>query len=199
MLLAALGVLARSLLGQVLTKDLERFKADLLAASAASTERLKHELHIAAQERHVLISKLHERRATVIAELYGMLVEAHWAAQDFASPIEWSGEPTKREKFVTATNKSVDFFRYFDKNRIYLPSELCAKLEAFNREMRAKVVGFGVYVRLEEPGMPDESSRRKMDAWSAASDYFDKEAPKTRAALEAELRKIIGAGEESAS
>jgi hypothetical protein len=198
-LLVVLGFLARSLTGQVLAKDLEKFKADLVASSSATTERLKHELQLAAQERNVLFTKLHEKRAAVIADLYGLLVEAHWASQDFASPMEWAGEPTKQEKYVAAMNKSVEFYRYFDKNRIYLPRELCEKLESFLREMRSKVIGFGVYVRLDESNLPDESIRKKMDAWTAASDYFDKEAPKTRAALEAELRKIIGAGEGHAS
>lgn len=189
------GWFTRSLISQLLAKDLERFKGELVAASSTSTEKLKHELQLAAQERNVLFTKLHERRAEVIAQLYGFLVEAHWAAQDFASPMEWAGEPTKQEKYTAAINKSAEFFRYFDKNRIYLPSALCTSLESFLRNMRSKVIGFGVYVRLDESGMTDESIRKKMDAWIEASRYFDEEVPKAREALEAELRNIIGAGE----
>jgi hypothetical protein len=198
-LVAAAAWLTRALTTQLLAKDLERFKADLVSASSSSVERLKHELQMTAQERHVLFSKLQDRRAEVIGILYGLLVEAQWAAQDFSSPMEWAGEPSKTEKYSQAMNMSAEFFRYFDKNRIYLPSILCSSLECFLRGMRSKVIGFGVYVRLDESGLPDESIRKKYKAWDEASRYFDEEVPKAREALERELRKIIGAGEEHAS
>lgn len=198
-LVAAAAWLTRALTSQFLAKDLERFKADLSSASSSSIEKLKHELHVVAQERHVVFTKLQEKRAEVIGQLYGLLVEAQWAAQDFSSPMEWAGEPSKAEKYTKAMNHSAEFFRFFDKSRIYLPSKLCTSLEAFLRGMREKVIGFGVFVRLDESGLPDESIRKKLDAWIEASRYFDEEVPKARQALEHELRKIIGAGEEHAS
>src|SRR5687767_12726633 len=92
-LLAVLAWLARSLVGQLIAKDLEQFKANLASVSVVAAERLKHELQLSAQEHQVVISKLHERRAQVVAETYSLLVEAQWAAQDFVSPMEWAGEP----------------------------------------------------------------------------------------------------------
>src|SRR5258706_3765597 len=83
-LLLVLGWLARSLGSQLLAKDLEQFKASLAAASSAATERLKHDLQVAALEHEVRFSKLHERQAEVIAEAYALLVEAHWASPSFA-------------------------------------------------------------------------------------------------------------------
>lgn len=198
-LLLVVGWLARSIMGQLLAKDLERFKSDLTAASNVSAERLKHELQLAAQERGVLFTKLHEKRAEVIAELYGLLVEAHWASQSFASPMEWAGEPSKSEKYAEAMNKSADFYRYFDKNRIYLPPDLCHRLEEFLKGMRSKVIGFGVYVGRDETGMTDDGVRRKHEVWDAASTYFDREVPSARQALESELRQLIGAEERASA
>ena len=85
MLVAAVAWLARSIIDQFLSKDLERFKSELASASSLSAERTRHELALAAQEKGLLLTKLHEKRAQVIAELYGLLVEAQWASQDFAS------------------------------------------------------------------------------------------------------------------
>jgi len=198
-LLAVLGWLARSLLGQLVAKDLERFKTQLASASNAAAEQLKHELQLVAQEHQILVSKLHEKRAQVVAETYGLLVEAQWAAQDFISPMEWAGEPTKKEKYGPAMNKAAEFYRYFDKNRIYLPTELCANLEGFLRAMRTKVIGFGVYVGREEEHMTSAALEKKHDAWMKAWEYFDTEVPKARAALEDELRVIIGSGSKNAS
>jgi hypothetical protein len=198
-LVAAAAWLTRALASQFLAKDLERFKADLVSASSASIERLKHDLHVVAQERHVVFSKLQDKRAEVIGQLYGLLVEAQWAAQDFSSPIEWAGEPTKSDKYTKAMKQSAEFFRFFDKNRIYLPSALCSSLDAFLRGMRTKVIGFGVFVRLDAAGLPDESVQKRHDAWIEAWRYFDEEVPKAREALEHELRNVIGAGETNAS
>jgi hypothetical protein len=197
-LLLAAAWFARSLVGQLLAKDLERFKSELVSASSIATERTKHELQMAAQERSVRFTKLHEKRGEVIAETYGLLVEVQWASQDFASPMEWAGEPSKNEKYGMALKKSAEFFRYFDRNRIYLPPE-CEQLEAFLKGMRSKVIGFGVYLTHDEAYMPDEGIRKKHEAWIEASRYFDEEVPKARLGLEKELRQLIAAEGASAS
>lgn len=191
-LLALLGWLARSIGAQLLTKDVERFKSELSATSTAATERLKHELQLIATEHEVKYSKLQARRAEVIAEMYGLLVEAHWASQSFVSPAEFGGEPSKEEKYAAAMNKAAEFYRYFDKNRIFLPPGFCALAEQFLKNMRSKIIGFGVYVNQDEKFMPVEAQKAKFDAWIKASEYFDKEVPAARAALEDELRTLLG-------
>ena len=199
LLLVVLGWLARSLGSQFLAKDLEKFKTELSAASSATTEQVKHDLQRAALEHQVRFSKLHERRAEVIAELYGLLVEAHWASQSFISLAEWSGEPSKQEKYVTAMNKVADFYRFFDKNRIYLPEPLCQQLEQFLKNIRSKIIEFGVYVTHDSGHGPAHFTKEKMDVWIKAHEYFDKEVPGARSALETELRGILGASAQSVS
>jgi hypothetical protein len=192
-LLAVLGWLARSLLGQLVAKDLERFKSELANASSAATEQLKHQLQLVAQEHQVVVSKLHEKRAQVVAEAYSLLVEVQWSAQDFVSLIEWDGEPSKKEKYLAAMNKSAEFYRFFDKNRIYLPATLCQRIDDFLRSMRSKVIGFGVYARREDAHLSGKALDEKFEAWLDASKYFNSEVPRAREALEEELRTIIGA------
>ena len=190
-LLLLLGWLARSLGSQLLAKDLEKFKADLAAASSSSTEKLKHDLQLTAVEHQVRFSKLHERRAEVIAELYSLLVEAQWAAQNFVSVGDLQGDPPKQVKYATAMNKAADFYRCFDKNRIYLPQVLCVQLEKFNANMRKRVLQFGAYVSIDEKAAPDSFIVQKLEVWAKASEYFDKEIPLARTALESELRQIL--------
>lgn len=192
-LLLILGWLARSMGSQLLAKDLEKFKADLTATSTAAQEHLKHSLQMTALEHQVRFSKLHERRAEVVATAYDLLVEAHWAASSFAAVMEMAGEPPKEEKYVTAMNKAAEFYRYFDKNRIFLPQELCIQLETWIGEMRKQVIAFGVHLHKPENHMPDRMIEKKYEAWIKVGEYFEKEAPQARAALEGELRAIIGA------
>ena len=192
-LLVILGWLAQSIGTQLLAKDIEKFKSDLSAASAAATERLKHDLQLVSVEHQVRYSKLQARRGEVIAEMYGLLVEAQWASQNFVSPAEFGGEPTKAEKYATAMNKAAEFYRYFDKNRIFLPIGFCTQTDEFLKNMRSKVIGFGVYVVQDKTLMPDTAHKAMFDAWIQASDYFDDEVPTARAALEHELRNLLGA------
>jgi hypothetical protein len=70
MLLAVLGYLFKSLLSQLLTKDIEKFKSQLKADADVSIERLKSTLQMTALEHQVRFSKLHEKRALVVADLY---------------------------------------------------------------------------------------------------------------------------------
>ena len=187
-LLLALGWLARSLGSQFLAKDIEKFKAELTAVSAASIEGLEHEFQLAALEHQVRFSKLHERRAEVITELYRLLVETEWAAKGFVSSLD-APQP---EKYVTAMNKAAEFYWYFEKNRIYLPHPLCEQLEQFIRNMRNQVSGFGAYVSKDEAFLPDHVLEEKHHVWMKAAEYFNKEVPNARSALEAALRSILG-------
>ena len=189
-LLVALAWLARSFGFQLLAKDLETFKASLSTASSEASERLKHQLQMVAHEHQVRFSKLHERRAEVITNLYALLVEAQWAGQSFVSVVEWGGEPPKEEKYTTAMNKFAEFFREFDKNRIFLPEAVCQQLDDFLQGMRKRVIHFGVYVQTDDYA-PDHVIKEKYEVWSGASEYFDTELPAARKALETELRGML--------
>jgi hypothetical protein len=173
-------------------EKLETHKAQLKAQSDIETERLRSQLNITAAEHQVRFSRLHSKRAEVIAELYSLLVQAYWDTSSFVSPMEWTGEPDKKQKYVTAMNAIADFFRFFDKNRIYLPEVLCEKLETFVQTMRHKAIGFGVYVHYDDAAMSTDSLEKKHNAWTGAWEYFEKEVPSARKALEHELRNILG-------
>jgi hypothetical protein len=172
-------------------QKLETHKAQLSAHSAVETERLRSQLSMQATEHAVRFQGLHEKRAAVIAEMYSLLVEAYWKASSFASPMEWAGEPDKQQKYTDAMNSFASFYQYFDKNQIYLPPAICAQVDTFVREMRKMVIGFGVYLRLDEKTMPLESVNKKHDAWIKAWEYMEKEVPIARTSLEAELRAIL--------
>ncbi|MCF8792768.1 hypothetical protein ABQF08_22020 [Xanthomonas campestris pv. campestris] len=96
--LAVLGWLAKSLISSFLSKDLERHRAALTAANQTATERLRHELSLVAQERNIVFSSLHQRRADAIAGIYERIVETSRRGASYASPIEYGGEPTKQDK-----------------------------------------------------------------------------------------------------
>ncbi len=175
-LLLVIAFLGRSVISNFLTKDIEKFKGDL---------------QVAAIEHEIRFSKLHEKRAEVLADLYKLLVVAAWETESFASPIEWAGEPDKKQKYQKAMNAISEYFRFFDQHRIYLPEELCASLEALALKLRSPTVAFGVYLNFEYPN--ERTTDEKFKAWSAAWDSVQKDIPQLRSALEAEFRKLLGA------
>ncbi|SRR6266581_4676937 len=192
-LLAVLGLLGKSLLDKLIARDTKAFELDLKAKSDAAIEHLRSDLQLATIEHQVRFSRLHDMRATVIAELYGHLVESLWEAESFLSPMEWVGEPNKVEKHRTAMNKLVDLYRYFDKHRIYLPPELCTSLESLVREVRSHVVQFGVYVRLQDEILNESTRKEKEKTWNEGWDAIKNQVPQARQRLEEEFRSLLGA------
>lgn len=191
-LLAVLGWLAKSLVTGLQQKDLAQFKATLTAEAETTIEGLRHQLQLVATEHQIRFLKLHETRAEVIAKLYELLVEAHWAAASFVSPMEWVGEPSKKEKYQTAQKATAEFYRFFERKKIYLPADLCNELDSFVRDMRKKTMGYGVYVMHESEYAPAHVEKEKTEKWHAAWRYFDEQVPGAKEALENELRKILG-------
>jgi hypothetical protein len=41
--------------------------------------------------------------------------------------MEWTDQPPKTEIYVTAVSALVEFNRYFDQRRIFLPPEVCER------------------------------------------------------------------------
>lgn len=175
-----LGFLGRSFLSNALDKDLEKFKG---------------QLQLAATEHEIRFSKLHEKRAEVIAELYKLLVKANWEAESFTSPMEWVGEPDKKQKYISAMNAIAEYFRFFDQHRIYISPDLCAQLEDFAKNLRTPVIKFGVWVRHEH--LSDSSAEKKDTAWDTAWDSVKNDVPQLRAAIEVEFRTLLGSGEKA--
>ena len=191
-LVAVLAWLAKSLIAASLTRDIEQHKSNLALNAQEAIDRLRHQLQLAAQEHQVTFSKLQERRAKVVAKVYALLVEAFWQGESLASPMEWAGEPSKIEKYSTAMNAIAAFYRYFDKHRIYLPDTLCKSLEALIKDTRWQIIRMGGYVKYDDASLPREAQDKKFEVWDQAWDHFKKQVPEARAALERELRVIIG-------
>lgn len=192
-LVAVLGYLAKSLVSGLLAKDIKKFEVELQSKSSAAIVNLKSELHLAAIEHQVRFSKLHEKRAEVIADLYKHLVEAMWETESFVSPMKWIGEPSKKEKYITAMRKIAEFFRFFDQHRIYLPEKVCESLQAFIENLRSPAIEFGVYLEFEH--LEEHTAKEKREAWLKAWNLVKNDIPKAKQELESEFRGILGSGQ----
>lgn len=198
-LIVVLGYFGKTLLEKLIERDTKRFETDIQAKADLAIEHLKGQLQIHAIEHQVRFSGMHEKRAEVIAELYGLLVRAFWEAESFVSPMQWAGEPDIKVKHVTARNSLVELYRYFDKNRIYLPEPLCTSLEQLIRDVRSNVIQFGVWVEYEAGSLPDHAARQKQEAWEKSWEGIKSTIPPARAQLENEFRVLLGSSPTASS
>jgi hypothetical protein len=188
-MLAVLAYVGKSIFERLIARDTKRFENDLKAKSDAASDRLRYKLQLQTIEHQVLFSRLHEKRASVIAELNDHLVEALWEAEDLLSPTRWTGEPDKAEKYEQARIKLAELYRYFDKHRIYLPEEMCTSLQNLIQNVRSQVIEVGVRIKTEKHLF----TREMMDTLDSSFEAFTKEAPVARKGLENEFRSLLGA------
>jgi len=190
--LGVLGWLVKSLLEKLIQRDGAKFAVELQAKANSEIEQYKSDLQLSTIEHQIRFSRLHEKRAEVIAQLNTLMVEALWEAESFLSPIEWAGEPNKREKHGATMEKLVQLYRYFDKHRIYLPDRLCAVVEQLIKDVRAHVMKFGVYVRIDDVSLTDHTRVQKDDAWNSGWEAIKNQIPAVRKELEDEFRRLLG-------
>ncbi|WGO98143.1 hypothetical protein QFX18_19230 [Saccharophagus degradans] len=176
-LLGILAWVAKSLVSQLLTKDLEKHKIDLQKT---------------ALEHQVVFSRLHDKRAEVVAELYSLLVKAHQKMKEFVSPVGYSGGPSKHDLFIDSMKASTEFHDFYSKVRIYIPEYICTKIDDLFHNMNMKAISFGYYVRFENDDTLIKEIDNKDKAWIDAAGHFDKVVPGAKAALEKEFRAILG-------
>jgi hypothetical protein len=190
MLLAAAAWLAKAVVSNRLTLDVEKFKTRLKADADLEIERLKSNLQKTAIEHQVRFAKLHEKRAEVVADLYKYLVDAQQAGERFVF-VDGYAEPKERLEAYNSTGQKLrELYFFVEKNRIYLPEHVCTKLTNFMDPVRKTVIGVGVYASIEHPTerTSEERNRVLMEAFQA----YEGKIPAARRAVEEEFRNLLG-------
>jgi hypothetical protein len=181
-LLVVLGFVARSIFTAMLSKDVDKYRMQIQANYEKEIERLKADLNRQAAEHQIRFSKLHEKRAEVIAKIYELIVEAEEKCRLLIAkpPISTSDELSSK---LTEITMNLD--PYLRRNKIYLDSELCSKLECFEQKLIKVGGGFAISKTLADP---DE---RKEMVNMAVKEYHEK-LPEIKEELENRFRILLG-------
>ena len=175
--MAVIGFVARSVFSQFLSRDLERYKANLLAEHNREMERLKAEIRTNAFEHETRFARLHDKRLEVVAELYKLLVHTNVAFVTWIAPLS-SASLTMEEKRKVAEDAANSFFAFFDENQIYLDEELCALIVRLRDSFRLAWANFNI-----KP-CPTE--------WTKVWEQFQSEIPPLRIEIEKRVRIMLG-------
>jgi hypothetical protein len=190
-LLAAVAWLLQSALAAWIAKDAERFKQSLKADAAKEVESLKHSLQKTATEHQVRFSKLHEKRAEVIGELYNKLTDLNLHGEQFVITSENNPTPYQAEKFAEMKEELREVFLFAERHRIYLPESVCALQDKHLTQLRSTVYAAGTFGRIENPN--EHTLEQGYQAFTKAYEAFDTDIPAMRKSLVTEFRKMLGA------
>jgi len=190
--LTVLGWLARSLVTQLLAKDIETFKTKIKTEAEIEIHKIIHDLEKQSIEHHVRFSGLHEKRAEIIATLYSLIVQAHMHLEKVLDPREFMGDPSKKDQMANAYHSVSEFYSYFNMNKIYLPEYLCNQINSFVQEMYGEYLEYFIYARYTEKTLNDDLRKKWSDEGIKAWKYFQEVVPNAKSALEYEFRTILG-------
>jgi hypothetical protein len=191
---AFLGVAAwliKTLLNNKWAREFEAFKNRLQSESNIEIERLRSSLQITELEHQVRFSKLHEKRAQVIAELYKRLaVDVFWTAKRYVSIGGGSGEQGKREEFNKTLEMIREFALFVDGHRIYLPDNICALLDKLVDDLRKTIAPIGMWGTMPSPD--EQTHKQYAAAVMSAFHRFEEDIPVAMKAIELQFRSILG-------
>jgi hypothetical protein len=187
---AGVAWLARSIVTNWLSKDVEAYKTRLKAESDLALERVRSDLQIAAARRNIEYSRIHEKRLEIISELAGKISAVRERVLAYVSMWEWAGAPTKAERRKLVRDALAELNECFVPRRFFLPKRTTDKIEAFRAGLYKISTDFMFYVEQGRDSKQDPT--KDIDTWTHASAYISKEAPKLIAELEDDFRKILG-------
>lgn len=166
-------------------EKLETHKAQLKAQSDVEIERLRSQLRDASMEHQIVFSRLHEKRATVIAETYSCLKELHVCLSEYVKIFEIAGGASKEERYGTLVEAHREFFESYSKRLIFFPEKTAKRLEEINQAMVQTGNEFRVIV---EPGNSPDSIK----VWREIELRVRNEVGEALLSLENEFRLLLG-------
>lgn len=139
-----------------------------------------------AYEQQIRFARLHRKRADVIAELYTRVVEVTWTARSFAllSGLSEQRGPQTLEPVL-------ELFRFVERNRIYIPSGVCAMLDRFVSTIQSSVLKVALHGKIDENASKLQQIER-VRILREALDSLNDVVPGLRAKIEIEFRSLLG-------
>lgn len=159
-------------------------------------ELYKTDLDKAYYEHQIKFSKLHEKRAEILHELYKKLTDAEISIKYLMSPIRFG--KIDEEKLETETKEKLrSFINYFSYNEIFFSNDTCKKIESMIELIQTIWGNFELNkMNLENiKEFPDDSVSERLELRERRKEIrkiLEKNVPDVVHSLKEEFREIIG-------
>jgi len=188
---SAIAWLMRSLITNVLNKDIAQFKARLQHDNAIEMERLRGDLRILSIEHEIRFRSIHERQADALAGTYARLYEVQRAVGSYVSIIERSDEPSKADKLKIVGDAYEEFRSFFFPRRIFLPP-MTAEAVRRTADKLAEITNVFTQGQRREQQRHRAHPQHDEDYWTKAYELLKHEVPPLLAQLEADFQRLLG-------
>jgi Fe-S cluster assembly scaffold protein SufB len=168
-------------------QKLETHKEQLKAQSEIEIEKLRSQLRISATEHEILFSRLHEKRAEVIAEIYQLLKNVYARLANYVKPFVPAGDTPKEQRRKEAEDAHQEFQKYYATKLIFLPKATATKLEEIDLQL---VKTFNDFVFGVE--MTQSAGGNGFEKWIQIFERVNVEIKVALGELEDELRRLMG-------
>ena len=187
-IIGAAGFFATKLIENRLNRDIETFKMRIKAESDLEIESLKSRLQVAAKEREITVTWLHEKRATSVEALYTALLDLQNSVQ-IVLGIFSPRNPTDIRKYTSeAYKKAHEVYDNYWKAKIFLAPLTCEKIEKVLDGIQDPLVTYYGFLGNYDDHELNTLSGVKEQAWQKIRDSV----PSALIELEAEFRQILG-------
>lgn len=167
-------------------QKLETHKAILKAANDVELEKLRSKLNILASERQIEYSKLYEKRADAITNIYALLKDVYIQLQEYTKLFLPAGDlPTEKRRSMAAEayNKYVPVYHH---NKIFIPAKTAEGLEALNQQLLRLYTSFFYEVELNSDG------NGKTNKWMEIVEELNGPISRSLLDLENDFRTLLG-------
>jgi hypothetical protein len=168
---------------QMLSRDLERFKAELQRTHDLDLERFRADLRLAAFEHQARLAKLDEKRAEVIAELYKRLVRTQDRVKSIGSIVAGQDGSSVQQRTELAAQESDGLREYFDENRLYFGEGTCTQIDHLLNILEDTFVDFKLAA---------SNPKSHRERWEAAQRTMYVNVPEIRQVIEKDFRVMLG-------
>lgn len=185
-MLTAVGWLVRSLIGQYLSKDLESYKEKLRSQSQLELENLKNKLAINAASHQIKFSRLHEKQATLVEELYFDVDKLDQLSKMLIGIFVRDTSVEEKQGLAKEILKEyLELNAKFHKNKLYFTSEVYSLLSSYRNTVFEPAI-----VLLED--IEDTEKEDFMAGYTDNHEHNTKKLEDLKTAIENEFRGLLG-------
>lgn len=186
---AGITWLAKVIIEKWITYKLELQKIKIESSKAVEIERLKFEQQKQIDEKKILLSRLHEKRSDVIAEVYEKMFDLINNVKGVFSVLETSDMPTKSERYNSLMKDLYEFRTLFGRKRLYFSEELSSKISKLVIEIISEATDFKVFVIDEK----NSDNHKRLEVWiNNWKKATETELPNIQNEIEKEFKMLIG-------